>query len=85
MEVIDMISNKEKWEEFRWNVSNKARYTCDNIKRNAVKSWNVVRGASGRSNYAYRNWSIGSKNSIWSDYKSRKCDQRSQQQIDRLL
>lgn len=38
MEVIDMRSNKEKWEEFRWNVSNKARYTCDNIKRNAVKA-----------------------------------------------
>ncbi len=30
MEVIDMRNNKQKWEEFKWNVENKARHTRDN-------------------------------------------------------
>lgn len=37
MEVIDMRSNKEKWEDFKWKASNKIRYTCDNIKTNSIK------------------------------------------------
>lgn len=38
MITIDMRSNEEKWEQFKWRAGNKIRYTCKDIKDNAVKA-----------------------------------------------
>ena len=37
MEVIDMRSNKEKWDNFKFNVLRKAEQAYDNVKENTVK------------------------------------------------